>query len=80
MLPGDRLVDCTSKEGEELKEFVSASEIPVSLTRGALVLRKGISSLLKCFVTVEGDDCEGSRKRSFCVDDGVSWIGKSSDD
>ena len=35
--PGDGLVDCTSKESEELKEFVSASEISVSLTQEALI-------------------------------------------
>ena len=83
--PGDGLVDCTSKESEELKEFVSASEIPVSLTREALIsAQKRDSSLSKCFAAVEGGDCKGLQ--SFCVDDGVlmrKWVsrmGKSSDD
>ncbi|KAK0148503.1 hypothetical protein N1851_011158 [Merluccius polli] len=83
--PGDGLVDCTSKESEELKESVSASEIPVSLTREALIsAQKRDSSLAKCFAAVEGGDCKGLQ--SFCVDDGVlmrKWVsrmGKSSDD
>ena len=84
--PGDGLVDCTSKESEELKELISVSEIPVSLTREALIsAQKRDSSLSKCFAAVKGGDCKGSRKQCFSVDDGVlmrKWVSRmgTSDD